>query len=236
MKHSLVTSLVLFAACGGSPLDPGAGNSAGGGTSTLLVTGSATATPRITNAQQASDFDTAFSVHVELAGAPVITGTVTMTSSHGATPLTFTSAGNQSGHWTGDATGYDEVYQLDVTSGTDKVSGVIVDGPDIHVITAPTAGAALDSTVPFTTTWNRAAEADVARFQMGDTDGIVVPDTGSYSVAAGTLKASQDKAQTNTLRLTRENRVTPAGALTGSEMTVGVENELDVVASPCPSC
>lgn len=236
MKHSLVTSLVMLAACGGSPLDPGAGNSAGTGTSTLLVTGSATATPRLANAQQASDFDTAFSVHVELNGAPVTTGTVTMTSSRGATQLTFTSVGNDSGRWNGDATGYDEVYQLDVTSGADKVSGVIVDGPDIHVITSPTAGATVDSTMPFTTTWDRAASADVARFQMGDTDGIVVPDSGTYSVSAGTLKASQDKAQTNTLRLTRQNRVTPAGAVTGSELTVGVENELDVVAAPCPSC
>jgi hypothetical protein len=236
MKHSVLTSLVLFAACGGSPLDPGAGNSAGTGTSTLLVTGSATATPRLTNAQQPSDFDTAFSVRIQLANAPVVTGTVTMTSSHGATPLTFTSAGNQAGHWTGDATGYDQVYQLDVTSGTDKVSGVIVDGPDIHVITSPTAGQTLDSTMAFTATWNRAASADVATFEMGDGNGIVVPDTGSYSVAPGTLKASQDKAQTNTIRLTRENRVTPAGAVTGSELTVGVENELDVVASPCPTC
>jgi hypothetical protein len=236
MKHSLVTSLVLFAACGGSPLDPGAGDSAGTGTSTLLVTGSATATPRLANAQQASDFDTAFSVRIQLANAPVVTGTVTMTSSRGVTPLAFTTVGNDAGHWTGDASGYDEVYQLDVTSGTDKVSGVIVDGPDIHVITSPTAGATLDSTVAFTATWSRAAAADVARFEMGDGDGIVIPDTGSYSVAPGTMKASKDRAQTNTLRLTRQNRVTPAGALTGSELTVGVENELDVVASPCPSC
>jgi len=239
MKHSLLTSLVLFAACGGSPLDPGAGNNAGTGTSTLLVTGSATATPRLANAQQASDFDTAFSVRIQLAGAPVVTGSVTMTSSHGATPLTFTSVGNDAGHWTGDASGYDQVYQLDVTSGADKVSGVIVDGPDIHVITSPTAGATIDSTMPFTATWNRAAEADVARWEMGDGgngNGIVVPDTGTYSVAPLTLNASKDKAQTNTIRLTRENRVTPAGATTGSELTVGVENELDVVAAPCPSC
>jgi hypothetical protein len=236
MKHSVLTSLVLFAACGGSPLDPGSGNSAGTGTSTLLVTGSATATPRLANAQQASDFDTAFSVRLQLSNAPVVTGTVTMTSSRGATPLTFTTVGNDAGHWTGDATGYDEVYQLDVTSGSDKVSGVIVDGPDIHVITSPTAGATLDSTMAFTATWNRAASADVATFEMGDGNGIVVPDTGSYSVAPGTLKASKDRAQTNTMRLTRQNRVTPAGAVTGSELTVGVENELDVVASPCPSC
>jgi hypothetical protein len=236
MKHSVLTSLVLFAACGGSPLDPGAGDSAGTGTSTLLVTGSATATPRLSNAQQASDFDTAFSVRIQLSNAPVVTGTVTMTSSRGMTPLAFTSVGNDAGHWTGDAAGYDEVYQLDVTSGTDKVSGVIVDGPDIHVITSPTAGATIDSTMAFTATWDRAAAADVATFEMGDGDGIVVPDTGSYSVAPRTLKASQDKAQTNTMRLTRANRVTPAGALTGSELTVGVENELDVVAAPCPSC
>jgi len=236
MKHSLVTSLVLFAACGGSPLDPGAGDSAGTGTSTLLVNGSATATPRIANAQQASDFDTAFSVRIQLAGAPVTTGTVTMTSSRGATTLAFTSVGDQAGHWTGDATGYDEVYQLDVTSGADKVSGVIVDGPDIQVITSPTAGATVDASMPFMATWDRAVTADVARFDMEKIDSLVVPDTGSYSVSAGTLKTSQDKAEPNTIRLTRENRVTPAGALTGSQMTVGVENELDVVAAPCPSC
>jgi hypothetical protein len=237
MKHSVLTSLVLFAACSGSPLDPGAGDSAGTGTSTLLVTGSATATPRLANAQQPSDFDTAFSVRIQLAGAPVVTGTVTITSTRGVTPLAFTSVGNDAGHWTGDATGYDEVYQLDVTSGADKVSGVIVDGPDIHVITSPTAGATIDSTTAFTATWDRAASADVATFQMGDGgNDLVVPDTGTYSVAPGTLKASKDRAETNTIRLIRENRITPAGAATGSELTVGVENELDVVAAPCPSC
>jgi hypothetical protein len=159
-----------------------------------------------------------------------------MTSSTGVTVLAFTTTGNDAGHWTGTASGYDEVYQLDVVSGTDKVSGVIVDGPDIQVITAPTAGATIDPTMPFMATWDRAASADVARIDAGDGDGIVVPDAGTYSVSAGTLHADQDRARTNTLRLTRMNQVTPAGALPESRVSVSVETEVDVVAAPCPSC
>lgn len=236
MQHSLLTSLVFVTACSSSPLDPGAGNDPGTGTSTLVVNGNANATAHVSNAKVATDFDTSFSVRVTLADAPVTTGTVTMTSATGATALTFATTGNDTGRWVGVATGYDEVYQLDVTSGADKISGVIVDGPDIQVITSPTAGATLDSTMPFTATWDRAAAADTARIDACDGGGIEVPDAGTYSVSAGTLKAEKDRARTNTFRLTRANRVTPTGALPGSSLSVSVENELDIVASPCPSC
>ncbi len=153
--------------------------------------------------------------------------------------LTWQDNGNNGGHWEGTAAGYDEVYQLDVTSGADKVTGVIVDGPDIQVITAPTAGASLDSTMPITTTWDRINPADEARVAAtgdGGGDGIVVPDTGSYAIAPGTLHADKAQARTNTLRITRTNRVTPAFAVAGSLVSVSVANEVDVVALPCPSC
>jgi hypothetical protein len=236
MNQTFLTSLVFLSACTSSPLDPGAGDNQGTGTSTLAVTGSATASPHVANARVASDFVTAFSVRVELANATLTTGTVTMTSSTGATPLAFTATGNDAGHWVGVATGYDEVYQLDVVSGADKVEGVIVDGPDIQVITSPTAGATIDPTMPFMATWDRAATADVARIQAGDVDGIDVPDAGTYAVSAGTLHADKDRARTNTFRLTRTNQVTPKGALPESRMSVSVETEVDVVAAPCPSC
>jgi hypothetical protein len=238
MNHSLVPSLIFLVACGGmnSPLDPGAGDSQGTGTNTLLVTGNATASPRVANAQTAADFDTAFSVRIELAGVPVTTGTVTITSLSAATPLTFTATGDSAGHWIGSASGYDETYQLDVTSGADSVNRVIVDGPDIQVITAPTAGATIDSTQPFVATWNRAAAADVATVQAGDGGPITIVDSGTYSIAPGTLQADKDKARADTFRLARSNHVSPAGAVVGSDVEVGVVEEVDVVAAACPGC
>ena len=231
MHHALCLSLMFFVACGGSST----GDSPGSGTSTLLVTGSATATPRLANASTANNFDTNFSVVVQRGGLEVVTGSVTLKGST-TTALTFTTTGGN-GHWEGAATGYDQSYELDVTSGTDAVSGVMVEGPDIHVITSPTAGASLDSTLPFTATWDRATAADTARVQAGDGGNAVdVPDSGTYAVTAGVLHADKDQARTNTLRITRTNRISPAGAVTGSQFTVGVINEIDVIAAPCPSC
>lgn len=237
MKLSL-TSLMFLVACGGmsGPLDPGAGDSQGTGTNTLLVTGNATASPRVANAVVAGDFDTDFSVRLELAGAPVTTGTVTVTSSTAATPLAFTTIGDNAGHWVGSATGYDEVYQLDVTSGSDNVTGVIVDGPDIQTITAPTAGATIDSTMPFVATWNREAAADQADVRAGDVNSITVVDSGTYSIAAGTMKPDQDRAKAYTFRLERSNHVSPLGAVVGSEISVGVVTEVDIVVAACPGC
>lgn len=232
---SLILSLV---ACGGSPLDPGSGDQGGTGTNTLLVTGSAIATPRLSNAQAETDFDTDFSVRVTLNNVPVTTGTVTIKSRYVNVPLVFRPDGGNGGRWDGTAAGYDVVYQLDVANGTDAVNGVIVEGPDIHVITAPTAGATIDPSMMFNTTWNRANPADEARFSAsGDViDGIVVPDSGTYSVAPLTLKYEKDQSRTNTLRLTRTNRTSPSGAITGSNFQVGVTNEVDVVAAACSTC
>ncbi len=230
---SLILSVV---ACGGSPLDPGNGNQGGTGTNTLLVTGSAVATPRVANATAETDFNTEFNIRVSLNNVPVQTGTVTIKSRFVNVPLTWNNNGNNQGHWQGMAAGYDVAYELDVSNGTDAVNGVIVDGPDIHTITAPTAGATLDATMMFNLTWNRANPADEADFSVGDTNGLVIPDSGSYSVAPGSLRTDPQQARTNTLRITRTNRTTPAGAVTGSMFSVGVSNELDVVAAPCATC
>jgi hypothetical protein len=233
--------LVLLAACGThSPLDPGAGNNLGTGTGTLTVTGSATGRGRISNAHQPSDFDTDFSVRVQLAMQTITTGTVTITSAHTKLNLTFNpngggGGGGGGGRWEGTANGYDEVYQLDVVSGPDKVEAVRVDGPDIHSFTAPTAGASMDSRIANTVTWARIETADTARFR-DDAGDLTIPDTGTYSIAPGSLKTDQTQAHPNTLQLTRTDRVTPAGAAGGSEFTVSVVNDIDVVALPCPGC
>lgn len=230
----LLTSLLLgFAACGGtgSDLDPGAGNDPGTGTSTLQLEGSVRAEPRLSNARAALDFDTEISVRVLLNSTPVTTGYVQVTSAGGTLQLAY----DGNGSWRGGGVGYDEVYILDIESGTDNVVGVRVDGPDIHTFSAPLAGASIDSTMPMDMTWSRGEQADSASLRTDLLDNLEIADTGTYAMAAGTLKAERDQAQENDIRLSRSNRVTPSGAVVGSVFTVSVRNEITVIAQPNPA-
>jgi hypothetical protein len=238
MNHYLAsTTLVLtsaLAACGGGPLDPGAGDDPGEGTSTLLVDGSAIASPRLANARASGDFDTSFSVRVSLAGRAIETGTVTVTSASGTVALAFRGdAGN--GRWEGTATGYDEVYVLDIESGTDKALGIRVDGPDLHYFTAPMPAAQVDATLPLDVAWSCDDEARSASLRTEQLEELAVPDTGAYQLPASSLKSEKDKPRENTIRIRRENRVAPAGAVGGSEWTVRVDNSVQVVAKPNPN-
>lgn len=235
MRTFFLASFLLIGACGGSPLDPGAGDSAGTGTSTLLVNGNATAHANISNAKLASDFMTDVSVRVSLNGQDVTTGTVTINSHTMKTPLALTYSAQNNGEWQASVAGYDEVYELSVVSGPDKVTGVIVDGPDIHQFTAPMAGASLDSTMANPMTWERGIVADQAFFRVGDLDRLAIQDTGTFSIPAGSLKAEKDQARPNTIQLSRANQIVPKGAVAGSTFSVTVENELDVVALPNPA-
>lgn len=241
MRKTLVAASLSFVvgACGSnSPLDPGAGDNAGTGTATLVVNGRANAQPRVPNATMPSDFDTEFSVSISLNNTPITTGTVTMTSTSGKVELTFNSNQGNVGRWQGAGAGYDEVYQLDVVSGPDNIKGVRVDGPDIHSFAAPLAGAVVDSTIALPLSWHRSQTADAAVLEVnGDAfgNGITIADSGNYMMAAASLKSAKDKAQANTIRLTRTNRVMPTGAAGGSELSVSIENEIDVVAQINPN-
>jgi hypothetical protein len=224
---------VFTIACGGgSVLDPGSGNDPGSGTSTLTVDGSVTAHPRISNARNAADFETSLSVRVMLGTQAVTGGTVTVRSASGDVALIYRPDENR---WVGTAPGYDEVYILDVESGADRVSDVRVDGPDIHFFTKPTAGATVDSTIPLDIQWDSGDEAPSAWIDPEELDKIAIPDTGKYLLAGSALKAERDKARVNTLRLGRSDRVTPSGAIGGSELTVTVENNIDIVVQANPA-
>ena len=228
----LLVSIVGAGACGGSDLDPGAGNDPGGGTSTLLVNGNITAQPRLVNARAPGDFETELNVRVSLNQLPVTTGAVTVTSASGSFPLTFNAVETR---WEGAAAGYDEVYVLDVRSGEDLVEGVRVDGPDIHVFITPSPGATADSTLPLAVIWDRDERADSASIDVGELDKIAIDDSGDYTLAGGALKAERDQARENTIRISRTNRVTPAGAVGGSDFSVRIENRIQVVAQPNPT-
>ncbi len=228
---TIFASILFLAACGSDPLDPGAGDDLGGGTNTLLVDGRASAEPRFANAHAATDFDTDFSIRISLNDVAVTTGTVTVSSRYGEVPLTYRPDPGP-GRWEGQMANYDESYRLDIISGADKVTGVIVDGPDIHTFTAPTAGATLDSTMQNPVTWSREDTADITTFDAQEADRINISDTGSYMMGAGVLKAEKDKAHENRLEIARTNHVVPAGAVAGSDFAVTVTNRLDVLAAP----
>lgn len=224
-----------LAACGGtdSAFEPGAGNDTGAGTGTLRIEGSISADSNRPNAELAADFTTEFRIRIQLNGVNVTTGEVTVTSASGTYPLTYDTQNNND--WVGSAPGYDEVYGLDVVSGADEVTGVRVDGPDIHTFAAPLMGATVDSAVALDLAWDRRQAADTASLDVPELDTIAITDTGTYALSAGALKASRDQAETNELRLRRANRVIPTGAVTGSEVSVSVRNEIDVVAQPNPA-
>jgi hypothetical protein len=232
MRMCLASTVTLLgvAACGGSSTDPGAGNDPGTGTGTLVIEGAVHASPHLINARMSTDFDADFSVRISLNNQTVTTGTVTITSASGKTPLTY----RNDNRWSGSAPSYDEVYTLDVVSGPDKAEGVRVDGPDIHVFSKPTQGAAVDAAQPLMVAWDRADEADAATLRAENIDTITIADSGSYVLAVGALKTDQSQARQNTLRLTRTNRVVPAGTAPGSMWSVSIENEVDVVAQPRP--
>jgi hypothetical protein len=228
----IFASILLLAACSSDPLDPGAGDQGGGGTNTLLVEGRANAEPRFANARAATDFDTEFSVRVSLNNVAVTTGTVTISSRYAEVPLTWHA---DPGRWEGRLANYDEVYRLDVVSGADEVNGVIVDGPDIHVFTAPLAGATLDSTIQNPLEWDRDQVADVATFDAQEIDRITISDSGSFMMGIGVLKAEKDVARENTIELTRMNHIPPSGAVAGSDFAVSITNRIDVLVAPNPA-
>lgn len=237
MTKTIIVSLALLSACSSNPLDPGAGDNGGTGTGTLSVDGTASARPNGTTASQPSDFKTGFEIDIKLGTTEVTTGTVTVTSSSGKTTLTFDQT--TTNRWIGTANGYDEVYQLDVNTGTDNVEGVRVDGPDIHTITAPSASASIDSTMMTSVAWARGEAAQNAMLHLDDTSGgngdLPVTDSGSFSIPANTFQAQKDQTRPATVSLTRSNQITPAGATPGSSMTVSIENDVDVLVLANPN-
>lgn len=234
---SLALLAVPLIACSNDPLEPGEGSDPGAGTNTLSIEGSATASARNPNAKLATDFTTEFSVHIQLNGQDVTTGANVMVSSlNASTTLTFNqNGGGNGGRWEGTAANYDESYQLDVVSGADKVTGVIVDGPTIHTFTAPMQGASLDSTMMIPVTWDRGEAAETASIRVGDLDRLTIEDSGTYPLPPNTLRAEKDKTRENSIELRRSNHVVPSGAVAGSSFQVTVENDLDVIALANPA-
>lgn len=233
MKQLLACSLfATLAACGGGdPLEPGAGDDPGTGSSTLLIDADVHAGERLPNAREAADFDTELHVRVEKDGERVESGSVSVTSAGGTVELAFDAA-DDGGRWRGLQAGYFEVYELDVTSGDDFVAGVRVDGPALHYFTTPTAGATVDATAALDVSWAAAEVADTATIRTKEMDEVTIDDAGGYTLAVGSLKSKPDETEQEELRLRRAARITPAGAVAGSELRVEISNRIELVVAP----
>jgi hypothetical protein len=227
---ALLATLPL-AACGGDPLEPGAGDDPGTGSGTLRVDADITAEGLIDNASEASDFATELHVRVEKGGGPVVTGSVVVTSAGGSVELTY-DANDNDGRWRGAQAGYHEVYELAVVSGDDYVDGVRLDGPALHRFTAPTAGSTVDATQPLEVTWEAAEAADTASLRTEEIDEISIADEGRHVLPVGSLKSKETEVEQEELRLRRSARLTPAGAVAGSELRVEVSNRIELIVAP----
>ncbi len=230
MKHYLATAMLVFSsgACGGSDLEPGAGNDPGQGTSTLQVEGSVRAWPRLDNARSRGDFDVDISVRVYRNGQNVSDAAVTVTTLSTVAALEYQG----DARWTTSLSGYDEVYVLDVVTGEDNLLDVRVDGPDPHWFVSPAPGETIDTTLALEVEWDADDGADTASIRAKMIDDVAILDSGSYVLAGSALEAKTGEPVVNELRLRRTNRLLPRGAAAGSTFSVQIDNEIEVVAQP----
>lgn len=215
-----------LAACGGDGLE---GDDPGTGTGTLRVNADFVATPLVTNARTATDFDTSLEVEVTRAGQPVTVDSIVVSSDAGDVTLTASDTGAR---WRGAQAGYYQAYRLTILAGADEVRGVQVDGPALHYFTAPAPGATVDATMPLLVTWESSEEAELATIDTKQLDSIAIVDTGRYTIPVGGLKSKETETESEQLRLDRAQRISPAGAVVGSDVRVMVRNEIELVVQP----
>jgi hypothetical protein len=225
----LTTVVLLVPACGGGVGrdDPGTG------TGTLFVDADIEASPELPNAQHADDFTTRFEVRVTRSGQDVIDGTVTIASAAGEVALVYDPVDSE---WRGAQNGYHAGYELSIVSADDTIDGVVLNGPDFHRFTAPTAGATVDATLPLDVRWDRDDRADVADFETRETDRVTIEDSGRYTIPALVLRHAPDQLEEEALELRRWKRIAPAGAVAGSQLRVEVRNWTGVLVAACPTC
>lgn len=226
--QSFAWSFLALAACGSDGLDPG--STPGTGTATLLVNADVIASPLVPNASKPTDFNTTFTVDITKGGQGVALDSVTIVSDAG--PVVLTADGVLGRRWRGAQSGYYEIYQLTIESPTDNLRDVQVDGPALHYFTAPLPGATVDATMPVAVTWKRSEPATVISLDTRQLDQIAISDTGTYSIPVGGLKSKSTETEQETIQVDRAERITPAGAVVGSDLRVMVRNEIELVVAP----
>jgi hypothetical protein len=194
-------------------------NSAGTGSSTLLVQGDITAST-VNGAPL-----TTFSVTVrDGAGATVAGATVTVSNpSLTGGSITLAQAVAGTGPYVNSVASFPSGdFRLDVVKGTDNVQGVVVGGVGMHTINAPAVNTTVSANTDLPVTWTTPAVAKSFTISTRDM-AFSGPDLGAY-----TILAAQNPARVNQrVRVDRVNEVEAAGALFGSRWRVTYTASVD---------
>ncbi len=212
MNRIILVSLALvFTACGGTgtALDH---NRAGSGSGMLLVTAQVDASNDLNSPTTSLQVDLADGI-----GNPVSSAIVTVhNGDFGDVTLVEATAGT--GHYTNSrAAVSNNDFGLDVshpTKGT--VTGVVVGNPGMQSIKAPVASATVPSAAALAISWTTPTTSQSASVETRDLTQTLVPDTGTYTIAAASNPANTRQV----LKVRRYNTVNLAGGIIGSSMSV----------------
>lgn len=212
-------ALVAAAGCGDGTGPATSRNDPGTGTSTLQVIADIDA-----NDQTGGGFITDFGVSVQdglgnrVSGASVTIRNATL----GTVTLTEAASGTYFAQRNSFPSGD---FRLDVVSGSNNVSGVILGGPGVHNITAPLQNAIVPAGQPLPVRWTVPSQAQAAEVETQDFAPVTVPDNGSYTISGANNPANANQR----IRVFRFNEVTMAGALPGSRLQVEVRKTVEPV-------
>lgn len=205
--------LTLLGVVGAAACGSDSGTDPGTGTHTLAVQGQAS--------RDAENDTASLRVSVQRAGVRVSDAVVTMRSELG--DVTLTLDGN--GDYVGEQAGWASNYRLEVTAGTDRLSGAI-HAPEVMTLLSPDPTVAIDAQAAVngvvTLRWS-GESADSIRVKSKDFE-YQGTDEGHVDMAAAQLKESSQE-----LELRRQNSVSLAGGLPGSTLSASCRSNFTLI-------
>ncbi|MGH7699858.1 MAG: hypothetical protein ACREMJ_04975 [Gemmatimonadales bacterium] len=215
--------LLGIGACGDGTGPATSRNNPGTGTNSLKVTANIEADD---DAAAVSGFVTTYEVIVrDGLDNPVSGATVTISNPSLGT-LTLPEDAQGSGNYIMTGNGFPSGdFRLNVTRGTDNVRDVVLGGPSMHNITAPTPNATDTAGTTLNVRWTVPSRAQAAEVETRDFGPFTLPDSGAYNVPGASNQARPDQR----VRVYRYNEVSLAGGLPGSRLRVKVRKTVEPI-------
>jgi hypothetical protein len=217
--HAIVALSALAIACGGnSPAT--SHNNPGTGSSTLKVTGD------IDGSISSGSPLTSFAVTVKDGAGNNVSGAtvVVLNPSLSNGGVTLVEATPASGRYTNAVAQFPSGdFQLSVTHPSGNVQGVVVGGPGMHTINAPTINSTMPANQPLAVSWTTPTQAKQATVETRDLNAVSAPDTGMFTIAA----TQNPPNASQRLFVERFNEVDAAGGLAGSRLRVTFTASVD---------
>lgn len=214
-------ALALAAGCSDSTGPAAARNNAGTGSATVRVTAD------IKGKTSNGSLRTEYSVSLRDAAGNRVSGATVTIKNRVAGTITLAETGAGTGSYFDSRLDFPAGdFQLDVVRGTDNVRGVVLGGPGVHTITAPTTGSTAVAGQPMTVRWSVPSMAKVAVVENDDFGPFAVADNGTYTIGGAFNPANSSQVVT----VSRYNEVDVAGGILGSRLRVTVEQEVQPIS------